>query len=239
VALALMPAAASAAVVATVEAPGVFNTTASFSSKGVETFNSRPTGTAGFSSSFAGQTGTTITGVYSANTEVHVADQFGGQGGTNYAVTFTNAGYSLQLNQEVTYFGFYLPALDSGNQLTLLDNGVSVFTFSPAALLALVGGNSAYFGKPDQPLQGGDNGEPFAFVNFFATGTTKFDQIVFKEDPQVGGYESDNHTVGFWTTQTGTTIGVPEPTTWAMMILGLGGAGVMLRANRRRFATAA
>ena len=34
------------------------------------------------------------------------------------------------------------------------------------------------------------------------------------------GFESDNHTVGF---------AVPEPASWALMILGFGGVGAMMR----------
>jgi PEP-CTERM motif len=48
-----------------------------------------------------------------------------------------------------------------------------------------------------------------------------FDQVVFTENPAVGGYESDNQTVGFFT-HVG---GVPEPSTWAMLLLGFAGLG--------------
>ena len=70
------------------------------------------------------------------------------------------------------------------------------------------------------------------FVNFYATAGTTFDRVVFRESPTVGGYESDNHTVGYYRTITGT--GVPEPATWAMMIIGFGAAGSMARIQRRR-----
>ena len=76
------------------------------------------------------------------------------------------------------------------------------------------------------------SGEPYAFVNFYATGGTKFDRVVFLENPAGGGYESDNHTVGYFKTMTGT--GVPEPATWAMMIIGFGAVGSMVRTSRRR-----
>ena len=65
----------------------------------------------------------------------------------------------------------------------------------------------------------------WVFVNFFATEGTTFDRIVFFESPTVGGYESDNHTVGFYTS----VGGIPEPATWAMMILGFGLVGVAAR----------
>jgi hypothetical protein len=34
------------------------------------------------------------------------------------------------------------------------------------------------------------------------------------------------------------TVAVPEPGTWALMILGFGGAGAMLRSHRRRLVAA-
>jgi hypothetical protein len=37
----------------------------------------------------------------------------------------------------------------------------------------------------------------------------------------------------------GTAAGVPEPASWALMLLGFGGLGAMLRANRRRAGLAA
>jgi hypothetical protein len=57
--------------------------------------------------------------------------------------------------------------------------------------------------------------------------------VVFFEDPLRGGYESDNHTVGYFTTQGGTVIPtVPEPSSWAMLALGVVGMGAV-RLRRR------
>ena len=61
------------------------------------------------------------------------------------------------------------------------------------------------------------------FINFYDT-TGTFNQITFTEDPAVGGYESDNHTVGFYTEIGG--VGTPEPSTWAMLIAGFAGLGL-------------
>jgi hypothetical protein len=47
----------------------------------------------------------------------------------------------------------------------------------------------------------------------------------------IGGYESDNHTVGFFTKIGGVPTAVPEPSTWIMM--GLGFAGLGLAGYRR------
>jgi hypothetical protein len=229
--------AAQAGVTVTYEAPGVTNTTAGFDVVGVETFDGRSTGTAGFSSDFGGNG--VITGVYNSATQVKSGDQYGGQGGSNYAVTFDSVGYSLSLSSTqnpagVTYFGYYLPALDGGNLLELYSGDSKIFSFSQANVLAAIGGNSAYFGNPEGPYQGQNSGEPYVFVNFFATEGTSFDRVVFRETPAGGGYESDNHTVGYYKDITGTPVSaVPEPATWAMMIIGFGGVGAMVRQGRR------
>ena len=118
--------------------------------------------------------------------------------------------------------------------LELWSGDTKVFSFSPSTVLAAIGGNSADFGKPDAPYQGQNSIEPYAFVNFFATEGTTFDRIVFFESPTVGGYESDNHTVGFYKTITGN--GVPEPTTWALMISGFGLVGSALRRRQQTLA---
>ncbi len=231
---------AQAGITVTYEAPGVTNTTALFDVLGKETFDDQATGVGGFATTF--NNNGVISGQYSASTQVNTGDQYGGEGGSNYAVTFDNAGYSLSLTSTqdaagVTYFGYYLPALDGGNVLELYSGATKIFTFDPTAVLAKVGGNSLYFGKPDAPNQGANGGEPYVFVNFYATGGDKFDRVVFRESPAGGGYESDNHTVGYFKTITGT--GVPEPATWAMMIIGFGAVGSMARSSRRRNAFSA
>ncbi len=222
---------AQAAVTVTVEAAGVQNTSANFTQKGVETFTGRSTGS--FTTDFG--TGGLFTGKY-ANVQINNADQYGGAGGEGqYSVTFNNPGYMLDLSSSlgpVTYFGYHLPALDAGNQVAFYRNGEVVYTFSPANLLEFVGGKSAYYGNPNPNFAGQNTHEPYAFVNFYFSGG--IDSIAFNQTTG-GGYESDNHTVGFWTTPiTGTVIetsAVPEPATWAMMILGFGMVGA---ASRRR-----
>lgn len=222
----------AAAFVVTAEAPKVENSTSTFQYVGVETFNSiANTGQQNLTTSFGGSP---ITGTYT-NVQINNADQYGGAGGTGkYAVTFSTAGYSLALTSTnangVNYFGYYLTALDAGNQLTFYKNGNLVYTFSAAD--ALAGLSSAYNGNPDQ--SGANGSQPYAFLNFYDTNGT-FDQVVFQENPQGGGYESDNHTVGYYSTMSGTLIsGVPEPTTWAMLIIGFGAIGFALRKAGKR-----
>mgnify|MGYP001064332590 CR=1 FL=1 len=219
----------------TIENPGVQNSTAGFSSSGVETFNLRPTGSNKTFSTDFGTSGV-INGTYSG-VDILAADQYGGAGGnTNFASTASTAGYSLSLTTSdpagINYFGFWLSALDSGNTLTFSRAGTTVFTFSPADVLALVNGLPAYFGNPTAAFSGQNSAQPYVFLNFFDT-TGTFDKVVFSENPTVGGYESDNHTVGFFTRQSGTPVpGVPEPASWALMIAGFALVGSAMRRTR-------
>lgn len=244
ISLASLSTAANAAIAFNVrfesERPGMQNTTATFSLTGVETFESRSTGTGkNFTSDFG--TGGLITGSYS-NVQINNKDQYGGAGGVGkYAVTFTTTGYSLDLATQdglgVNYFGYWLSALDRGNQVTFYSRGEKLFTFNPSDVLAAVAAKpnpSAYYGNPNPQFAGRNTGEPYLFVNFFHDRGT-FDRIVFAENPRGGGYESDNHTVGrFLTKGTGSNVvvtGVPEPTVWASLIAGFAMVGM---ANRRK-----
>jgi hypothetical protein len=243
------------------EAAGVQNTTATFSTEGVETFNKLPAQsypqsiTTNFGTSGAGST---ITGTYTAGDgkgiQINSADQFGGAGGKgNYIVAFPNTPYSLTLNSDikggVNYFGYWLSALDKGNFVTFYGaNGQTLFTFNPQDVINAVNLSakpSLYYGNPNSNFKGQDGGEPFIFVNFFDT-TGSFSKISFSEQNFGGGYESDNHTVGHYETMgqgtvitlTNSVSGVPEPSTWAMMLLGFGGLGFAgYRRSRKADAT--
>lgn len=216
----------------TIELPGVENSTAAFSSSGTETFDSLGTGSG---QSFVTDFGTdgAITGSYSG-VDILGANQYGGSGGSgNFASTSTTSGYSLSLStsnpEGINYFGFWLSALDSGNTLTFLREGTTVFSFTPTDVLALVSSLPDYFGNPDAPFTDQNSAQPYVFLNFYDTDNI-FDQVVFSENPTVGGYESDNHTVGFFTEEGGIPVpGVPEPASWALMIAGFGMVGASLR----------
>ncbi|WP_448582463.1 Npun_F0296 family exosortase-dependent surface protein [Thermaurantiacus sp.] len=220
---------AGAVVIITYEAPGVQNTTATFDFVGVETFDSRPTGTGlSFTTDFGGSE---ITGEY-RNVQINDVDVFGGAGGTGkYAVTFSSTGYEILLStsrpEGVNYFGYWLSALDGGNNVQFYKGADLVYSFTPAAVLAAIGSKPAYFCNPTGAFPDGNCREPYAFVNFYFTGGLTIDRILVFENPPVGGYESDNHTVGYFKTITGTPI--PEPATWAMMIAGFGLVGAAMR----------
>ena len=229
------------------EMPGAQTTTATFSVSGVETFETAPLGFSSFSTDFG--TGGAIAGKYN-NVQVNHADQYGGAGGTGqYAVTFSSAGYSLDLSSTVrggvNYFGYWLSALDGGNTVSFYSKGKLLFTFNPSDVITAVNSHpnpSAYYGNPNANFIHQDSNEPFIFLDFFSK-DRPFDKVVFAERPQQGGYESDNHTVGHYLTEgTGTSVpvspgsfpagAVPEPATWAMMLAGFAFVGV--NARRRR-----
>lgn len=225
------------------ERPGVQNTTATFDYGGVETFETRPTGTGKTFTTDFGTNGK-FTGTYK-NVQVNSADQFGGAGGTGkYAVTFAKSGYELDLSSQgkngVNYFGYWLSALDRGNIVQIYKDAKLLFSFSPSDVLRAIAtapDRSNYYGNPNLQFKGRNSGEPYVFLNFYRNEGT-FNRIVFKEDPQSGGYESDNHTVGrFKTKGTGTkvelddsTVSVPEPGTPALL---LGGLTLLMWLRRR------
>ncbi len=227
----------------TVEAPGAVTTSTTFLGTGagvhfgVEDFDTRFLSDTSFTSDFGGSP---ISGLYE-NVQIVAAGMYGGAGNTgkyavagldgprSYSVTFTQTGET-----GINYFGYWLSALDQGNTLEFWRGEALLGTFDPANVRAFVGepgSGSPYYGNPET---GEVQHEPFVFVNFYNT-TGTFDKIVFTQAPGSAGYESDNHTVGWFVEQGGTPVpGVPEPSTWAMMLLGFGAVGGFMRAHRRR-----
>lgn len=241
------------------EAPGVQYTTATFSVTGVENFDEQPVQAypQSFDTTFGTSgAGSTISGTYAsangAGVQINAADQYGGSGGTgNYIVAFSNTPYTLTLSSDISggvnYFGFWLSALDAGNFVTFYgSNGSKLFTFNPQDVINAVQATATpgeYYGNPNSNFLGKDGDEPFIFLNFFDT-SGSFTKVSFNENGG-GGYESDNHTVGHYLTMgQGTIIPLlysspPEPGAWAMMLVGFGALGAVLRRGRQRAALAA
>lgn len=209
---------------------------------GIETFDARSTG-AGQTFSTDYGTGGVISGTYS-NAEVAPGSLYGGAADSsnaardsNYAVTYASSGYQVSLATTlptgINYFGFWLSALDQGNTVTFYSGATEVYQFTPTDLINMVGAcpnaSNAYCGNPTQAFQGQVSNQPFAFVNFFDQ-VGSFDRIVFAESPAVGGYESDNHTVGYVTGDSGTSVTpIPEPASITLLALGFAGLALIRR----------
>ena len=239
----LLAAPASAGFFINYEGPGVQNTTALFTTFGVETFEGRPTGSpANFTTDFG--TGGVISATYTGG-RIDPANQFGSAGGTgNNVVTFSNLdpieiSFTTTLEGGLTYFGYWLSALDAGNRLEFYSGGAGgtlLASITPGLVTGDIGNcPTAYCGNPNPPFLGNNSDEPYAFLNVYFTGGDNYDFVrIFQVGG--GGYESDNHTVGFFTRPGGV---IPEPATWAMLITGFGLVGMAARRRRTPASTLA
>lgn len=207
-AVAMLP--ASGALVFTIEAPGVQQTTVA----GVvtEDFND---------GTFASDIGT-----YSGGT-IMAADQFGGAGGTgSYLFATAGSPSTLTLSKPQSYFGVWWSAGDARNSLSIYNqDNVVIGSYVVGDIIPLLG--PAYYGNPNS---GQNASEPYAYLNFTATGTDYITKVVF------GGsnFESDNHSVTEERiTPPGTPPGGAVPETGSS--LALGGLALLGIAGLRRY----
>ncbi len=199
---------------------------------GVESFDLRAPSSS-FTTDFG--TGGTITGAYST-VLLGAANQYGGAGGLGKYPSATSAApytvtLTTTLSTGINYFGFWLSALDSGNQVAFYKGSTLVYSFTPINLIAALGAcsaSNAYCGNPNALFLNTNSTQLYAFVNFFDTNGT-FDSVRFDENPAQGGYESDNHTVGFVTAESGTGVNVPEPVSLALLGVSLAGLSMVRR----------
>jgi hypothetical protein len=136
--------------------------------------------------------------------------------GTPDTMFATNPGY------EFLTFSAYIGSLDDYNTISFFRNGTLIDSFSGTALAAIAGAGTIADGSKT-----GDEANRRFFFTFDAS--DKVNQIVFSSFAPA--FEFDNFAA--------TITGVPEPQTWAMMILGFGFIGFMLRNGRRRSAVVA
>ncbi|MEL6440523.1 MAG: Ig-like domain-containing protein [Cyanobacteria bacterium J06621_8] len=161
-------------------------------------FNDQSTGTEGFE-----RTNGTTTYTYGSNLEVQNANQWGGAGGSKF-ITQENISsirsYTISLNEDQKYFGFWWSAGDPFNKITFKKDGQKVAEFKTKDLVDFIKSSGVdnteeYYGNPAyNGNQTGHLREPFSFVNvFFKQGV--YDEIEVATLTEGGSaFESDNHT---------------------------------------------
>lgn len=207
---------AGAAVTIGIEAAGVASSTITGYNLYVETLdtvaNGAPTLTFGNSG---------ITGSDSGFINIGAANIYGGAGGTGSFGTVTGD-TTITLSQSVTYFGLWGSALDGQNTVALYNNDTLIGSYALQSILESSAGYSSNY--KGNPFNGGDAGENFAFFNFKSDAV--FNKIKLIQNSG-GGFEFDNLTVGL-------VSAAPEPSTWAMLLIGFGAIGYTLRFKQRR-----
>jgi hypothetical protein len=151
-------------------------------------------------------------GIYNQG-NINRANVFGGAGGTGNFLTANNT--TLMLDAPQRYFGMWWSAGDPRNVLQFYSGNALLQTFTTKDVINYINNLPAaeramYYGNPNANFKGGDGGEPFAFINFFAdpdNESVTFNKIVFSGS----GFESDNHTInGSYTVVVGDEVD-PEP----------------------------
>ena len=161
-------------------------------------FDDQRTGTAGFSKS----NGTTIY-EYTSNLEIKNANQWGGAGGSKFITQESIQSirsYTIKINEDQKYFGFWWSAGDPYNQITFKNDGREVAVFRTEDLVDFINSSGvddtdAYYGNPSYSGNQRDHrNEPFSFVNVFFNNQA-YDEIVVATLTEGGAaFESDNHT---------------------------------------------
>jgi hypothetical protein len=125
--------------------------------------------------------------------------------------------FSAKAGTILTSLSFDLGSLDDYNTLSFYHNGTLVRAFSGTDLA-----------NPNPP-QGQQTGDDNNLREYFTFGAADgINRVVFSTTEPA--FEFDNIAAAI--------SGVPEPATWAMMILGFGFVGFMMRSNRQKTAVA-
>ena len=201
---ALAPAAASAAPIITFT-EGVYTAPALPDMRTVQNFDSAPDSGAAY---VAGP-GETVTGdarVFSVTWPGTAVDPRNASG--NHYLSIVNGSYSVALERPAAFFSFILGSLDNYNVLT--------FGYSD-------GTSQAFTGR--QIIGAGSTG-PF---NSATSGRVSYN---FSSGPSLTSATFSSGTPSFEIDDIVST--APEPASWAMMLLGVGAAGGVLRRRRTK-----
>ncbi len=219
----------------------------SFAAPGVEALGTAQPGVFAVESFDRGSSFTSITnfggstvfsGRYTGAFSIIPADQYGGAGGRGwYAATYDPAGFTLSLAHRsvvpgINTFALDWSALDGGNALQFLRDGAVVASYTPSALITALGpcsGSNPYCGNP---TTGQDSSEQFAFVTF-TDQSGYFDAIHFQAGGG-GGFETDNHTIGYADLNAAQITPVAEPASLALLGTGVLALGLFRRVRALR-----
>jgi predicted small secreted protein len=145
----------------------------------------------------------------------------------SFAVTFDPA---VQVTDQTT--GITLNSLTGG---VVLGDPIGFSTFPFALLQVFIGGTNTQTGNPAAFLNGNDFVLGLNFVGYALNSPTlddcsdpfsKCGTAGNSSSVYVAGYSQEGST-SIFLAETGTVSAVPEPSTWAMMILGFAGVGFM------------
>ncbi len=174
---------ANAVIVFTIENPGVQQTTVAGAI--TETFDSRALGALG---TFVSPVGTFVGGT------VLAPDVFGGANSTRYDLAAglqSGASSRLDLSTPQKYVGLWWSAGDARNQLEFYDPSLNLLAiFNTSTIIPFL--SAGYYGNPNG---GGNVGEPYAYLNFTATGSETIGRVVFRQLAGGGAFEIDNVSV--------------------------------------------
>ena len=196
----------------------------------LETFNGVPLGTANFSDSFAtfASTGSATSQIVNGSvTNQYAAPYFGpaagpaGQDTSNYLSVFGTGQETITLKSGLIgqAFGLYIGSLDAYNSITFLNGNTPITTLTGSQIATDANANAGSTAPSIGTIQ--PNQTNYEFNRYFLFGDLgAFTSVILSSDQN--SFEVDN--VAFATSGS-LTQGVPETSTWVMMILGFFAVG--------------